>query len=125
MPLAAGQPPNQATRCPPMRRRKPFPPTLAPPAAEPGRSWPVSTPRVETAADLFAYWLGLPLRWAWQAAHNGLGILRVIDITWMRPLPPGLISPDHPWATGINPDSGRPVWHQNVLYRSARDPSDT
>jgi hypothetical protein len=56
-------------------------------------------------------------------AHNGLGILRVLDITWLRPMPAGLIGPHHPWATGVNPDTGRPVWHQNVLYRSARGPS--
>src|SRR5262245_58581310 len=125
MPLAVDRPPNRATLSPaPTRRRKPFLPTLAPPAAEPGRSRPVPTPHVATAIDHFAYWMGLPLRWAWQAAHNGLGILRVLDITWLRPLPPGLISRDHPWATGLNPDTGRPVWHQNVLYRSARDPSD-
>src|SRR5262249_10315354 len=29
----------------------------------------------------------------------------------------------HPWATGVNPATGRPVWHQNVLYRSARGPA--
>jgi hypothetical protein len=75
-------------------------------------------------SDNLTYWLGLPLRWAWQVAHNGLGIVRVLDITRFRPLPAGLIAPDHPWATGINPDTGRPVWHENVLYRSPRGPGD-
>jgi hypothetical protein len=30
----------------------------------------------------------------------------------------GLISADHPFVTGINPATGRPVWHENVLFRS-------
>jgi hypothetical protein len=73
--------------------------------------------------DELAYWLGLPLRWGYQVGHNGLGVARVLDITRFRPLPAGLIGPDHPWATGTDPGTGRPIWHANVLYRSARDPS--
>src|SRR5215475_10651074 len=83
----------------PMRR--------AAPAARPGRG-------------AVAYWLGLPFRWAYQAAHNGHGIVRVLDITRFRPLPAGLIDADHPWATGLNPATGRPIWHENVLYQSPR-----
>jgi hypothetical protein len=66
------------------------------------------------------YWLGLPFRWAYQVAHNGHGILRVLDIIHFRPLPPGLIGPDHPWATGLDPATGKPVWQANVIYRSPR-----
>src|SRR5262245_62308326 len=73
--------------------------------------------------DSLGYWLGLPLRWGYQMAHNGLGIARVLDLTRFRPMPAGLITPDHPWATGLDPASGRPIWHRNVLYRSRRDPS--
>src|SRR5262249_46292846 len=73
--------------------------------------------------DELAYWLGLPLRWGYQIGHNGLGIVRVLYVTRFRPLPAGLIGPDHPWATGLNPATGRPIWHANVLYRSARSPS--
>jgi hypothetical protein len=70
--------------------------------------------------DGAGYWLGLPFRWAYQAAHNGHGIVRVLDITKFRPMPHGLVAPDHPWATGINPATGRYVWHDNVIYRSER-----
>jgi hypothetical protein len=77
-----------------------------------------------TLRDNLAYWLGLPGRWAWQMAHNGLGIVRVIDITRLRRMPAGLIGPDHPWATGINPATGKPIWHQNVLFRSSRSQAD-
>lgn len=66
------------------------------------------------------YWLGIPFRWAYQMAHNGHGIARVLDITRLRPMPHGLVGPDHPWATGINPATGRPVWHDNVIFRSPR-----
>lgn len=70
------------------------------------------------------YWLGLPLRWTRQMIRNGSDILRVLDITNVRPLPAGLVGLDHPWVTGINPATGRPIWHDNVLYRSPRGPTD-
>ena len=68
----------------------------------------------------FGYWAGLPWCWAYQAAHNGHGVARVLDITKFRPLPPGLIPADHPWATGTNPATGEPIWPENVVYRSPR-----
>jgi hypothetical protein len=74
--------------------------------------------------DVLSYYLTIPFVWGWQFLHNARGILCVLDITRFRPLPAGLISPDHPWATGLNPATGRPVWHDNVLYRSPRAASD-
>jgi hypothetical protein len=56
--------------------------------------------------------------------HNGLGIVRVLDITRFRPVPHGLIGADHPWATGINPATGGYVWHENVVFRSPRGPDE-
>jgi hypothetical protein len=70
------------------------------------------------------YYLAIPAVWAYQFFHNGHGILRVLDITRFRPLPAGLVGPDHPWCTGINPATGKPVWHENVLYRSPRPEED-
>jgi hypothetical protein len=35
-----------------------------------------------------------------------------------------LISPQHPWATGLDPATGAPIWHENVLYRSPRSAED-
>jgi hypothetical protein len=100
--------------------------TPAPPGLPPEGERPRPTPggRKRSARASLSYWLELPLRWGWQAAHNGLGILRVLDITRVRPMPPGLIPLDHPWVTGKDPATGKPVWHQNVLYRTARDPCD-
>jgi hypothetical protein len=83
---------------------------------------PAFTRFVRSALDAGAYWLGLPFRWAGQMAHNGMGILYVLDITWLRPMPPGLLTPDHPWVSGNRPETGRPVWFENVVYRSPRGP---
>lgn len=71
-----------------------------------------------------AYYLTIPCVWGWQFFHNTQGILCVLDITRFRPLPAGLISPQHPWATGLNPATGEPIWHDNVLYRSPRPTED-
>jgi len=68
--------------------------------------------------DDLGYWAGLPLRWLGQVAHNGHGILRVLDITKWRPLAAGLVALDHPWVTGICPTNGQPIWPQNVIFRT-------
>jgi hypothetical protein len=70
--------------------------------------------------EVLAYYLSIPQVWIGQFFHNGHGIVRVLDITRWRPMPAGLIAPDHPWATGLNPATGRPIWHDNVLFRSQR-----
>jgi hypothetical protein len=84
---------------------------------------PEPTPR-PSHRDGIGYWLGLPFRWLYQAAHNGHWIVRVLDITKFRPLAHGLIGLDHPWATGRNPATGRYVWHDNVIVRSPRGPDE-
>ncbi len=70
--------------------------------------------------DRITYWMGLSFRWIYQIGHNGLGILRVLDIIRFRPMSAGLVDEHHPWVTGRNPETGKPIWPQNVLYRSAR-----
>ncbi len=81
---------------------------------------PISTESINRHAAAIRYWLGLPFRWAYQAIHNSHGIVRVLDITKLRPLPAGLVGLDHPWVTGLNPSTGKPVWHENVIYRTPR-----
>lgn len=70
--------------------------------------------------DSTKYWFGLPLRWALQMAHNGKGILRVLDIIRLRPMAGGLLGADHPWMTGICPRLGREIWPDNVIFRTPR-----
>ncbi len=82
---------------------------------------PISRPPVfAKALDSAWYWLGLPVRWAQQMVRNGSDILRVLDIIRFRPLPAGLVDLEHPWVTGINPQTGEPIWRDNVIYRSPR-----
>jgi hypothetical protein len=68
---------------------------------------------------MLRYYLTIPLAWGGQFISNSLGILRVWDITRWRPLGAGLIPPGHPWATGLDPSSGQPIWHRNVLFRTS------
>lgn len=75
---------------------------------------------LDRLADATLYWAGLPWRWARQVVRNSSDILRVLDILRLRPLPAGLVSVDHPWVTGLNPATGQPIWHENVIYRSPR-----
>jgi len=75
-----------------------------------------------SVADAIGYWLGLPFRWAYQAVHNSHGIARVLDITKLRPMQAGLVPLNHPWVTGLNPNTGEHVWHENVIYRTPRGP---
>ncbi|MGH7173219.1 MAG: hypothetical protein ACRELF_13095 [Gemmataceae bacterium] len=79
---------------------------------------------VRAKGETLAYYLSIPPVWGWQFFHNTQGILCVLDITRFRPLPAGLISPRHPWATGLNPATGEPIWHENVLYCSPRSSGD-
>ncbi len=71
--------------------------------------------------DTASYWLRLPGVWGSQVFRNGRDILRVLDILRFRPLPAGLVGIDHPWVTGVCPETGGPVWFENVIYRSPRD----
>lgn len=90
---------------------------MSPPVLLPAPPRPRARPALREEAW---YWLGWPLRWLGQMLHNGHGICRVLDITRFRPLPAGLVTPDHPWSTGTDPGTGEPVWHRNVIFRSAR-----
>jgi hypothetical protein len=64
------------------------------------------------------YYLGVPILWFRLTLHNTWGILNVLDLIWLRPMPGGLIDTSHPFCTGLDPASGEPIWNANVLYRS-------
>jgi hypothetical protein len=59
-----------------------------------------------------------PLYWARHVLSNAHGIWTVFVLAWLRPTPGGVIDITHPFATGIDPRTGRRVWRENFLYRS-------
>jgi hypothetical protein len=59
-----------------------------------------------------------PFHWAGHVFSNTHGILTVFDLAWLRRTPGGVIAITHPFATGIDPRTGRLVWRENLLYRS-------
>ena len=63
-----------------------------------------------------AYYASVPVTWGRLTAHNTWGILNVLDIIWLRPMSGGLIRDTHPFCTGLNPLTHRPIWPENLLY---------
>jgi len=53
-----------------------------------------------------------------QTVHNGWGILNVWDLILLRPLPGGLLDLEHPFCTGLEPETKLPVWPRNLVYRT-------
>jgi hypothetical protein len=66
------------------------------------------------------YYLLVPIIWLRLTLHNTWGILNVLDLIWLRPMPGGLIDEAHPFCTGLDPATGEPIWNSNVLFRSPR-----
>ncbi|HEX2094397.1 MAG TPA: hypothetical protein VHG28_18480 [Longimicrobiaceae bacterium] len=95
-------------------------PTIHGLRAQEAWSPPVFRPRTLVAR------LRYPLRWAsnWVCSnlHSGYGSLRVALFMASPRLRAGALAADHPWATGISPWTGEPVWTENVLYATPRKP---
>lgn len=69
------------------------------------------------------YWGGLPYRWLRGVIRNNHDVCRVLDLTQIRHVSPGLVGLEHPWVTGVNPQTGKHIWEENVLFRTPRSPS--
>jgi hypothetical protein len=65
------------------------------------------------------YFALVPKNWLQLTVHNSWGILNVLDIIWLRPMRGGLIDDRHPFCTGLNPATGRMIWNDNVIFRTA------
>ena len=73
----------------------------------------------------FSYYCLVAKNWSQLSLHNSWGILNVLDIIWLRPMPGGLIDEQHPFCTGIDPITSKPIWWPNLLFRTPRrDPWD-
>src|SRR5215216_1379216 len=75
---------------------------------------------VEKLCRHIKYYLMVPKTWLQLTAHNTWGILNVLDIIWLRPMPGGLIEEDHPFCTGIDSATGEEIWNSNVVFASPR-----
>src|SRR3954449_601401 len=73
-----------------------------------------------TLRSMIAYYLSVPKNWFQLTLHNSWGILNVLDIIWLRPMPGGLIDEAHPFCTGLDSATGKSIWNSNVLFRSQR-----
>lgn len=73
----------------------------------------------KTLGDL-SYYGQVARNWTQLTVHNTWGILNVLDIIWLRPMRGGLIDEEHPFCTGIEPGSGKPIWWANLLFRTPR-----
>jgi hypothetical protein len=69
------------------------------------------------------YYALVPKNWLQLTAHNSWGILNVLDIIWLRPMPGGLIDDAHPFCTGLNPATGGTIWNSNLLFATPRPAS--
>jgi hypothetical protein len=60
----------------------------------------------------------------WHATRETWSVLKALGTVYhkvrIRPVRGGLIRGDHPWATGIDPTTQKPIWQQNLLYASKR-----
>jgi len=66
----------------------------------------------------FRHIAAAPLRWAGHVVSNTHGIWVVFEHAWLRRTRGGIIDLTHPFATGINQQTGQRVWQDNLLYRS-------
>jgi hypothetical protein len=64
------------------------------------------------------YYLTVPRNWLQLTLHNSWGIINVVDIIWLRPMPGGLIDEHHPFCTGLDPATGSTIWRSNILFRT-------
>ena len=72
------------------------------------------SPRDRVAEPLRTLW-----HWVHSNVHNAYVTTRVLEFMF-RLKTAGRISPDHPWATGIQPGEDSPIWPRNVVFASPR-----
>src|SRR5688500_8704828 len=51
--------------------------------------------------------------------HNTFGAYHVLRLWHVQKIKAGLFTKDHPWCTGINPETNEPIWTQNIVFSTA------
>lgn len=72
--------------------------------------------RKTTWRDHLRYAIHLPWNWTYSVLHTIYETYVVVN--FMRKLKAGLLDVDHPWVTGIKPDTDEFIWPDNIVYRS-------
>jgi hypothetical protein len=67
------------------------------------------------------HWLFAIPNWIGHNVHNTYGILNVFYLMWWKPMKGGLVKKDHPFVTGLIPETGESVWKKNIIFRSKRN----
>jgi sterol desaturase/sphingolipid hydroxylase (fatty acid hydroxylase superfamily) len=102
--------------------------TRRPPELDATRGWPDATGLDEPAPTTWwhrphprvAYYAALPAIYLRQIVSNVRGIATVVDMLWLRPVPGGLLAPEHPCCTGRQLGSERTVWADNLVFAAPR-----
>lgn len=52
--------------------------------------------------------------------HNSIGAFHVLRFWHVQKVHAGLLAVDHPWCTGINPETGAAIWPENIVFKTKR-----
>lgn len=50
--------------------------------------------------------------------HNWPGAFQVFRLLTIHKMPAGLLNEDHPWVSGLEPETGQLIWPQNIAFRT-------
>lgn len=70
------------------------------------------------------YYAALPGVYRGQVLSNLRGIYNVVDMIWLRPVRGGAIPSTHPFCTGAQSQSVRPIWVDNLVFATPRRNAD-
>jgi hypothetical protein len=76
----------------------------------------------QSLLDRFRYLILLTWNWTYSNVHLLLQTYYVLDFIYLHKLKAGKLAADHPWVTGISPQTGEYIWPKNIVYASSRKP---
>lgn len=53
-----------------------------------------------------------------DVVHNTFGAYNVLRLWHVQKMKAGMVSKDHPWSTGVIPETGQTVWMNNVVFKT-------
>ena len=84
----------------------------------------IDLPRLAEPRATSPFGLGHPVRTLWNWVRSHIHLVQqtyyVLDFMYLHRLDSCALEADHPWATGVSPDTGEPIWPANIVYASPR-----